>query len=338
MGNFRDDIATALAGAVIPSLTQVGYTGIEYAQIGNGDYPPVVLVPPHERKFNGAIYIFAQEDNGKNKVMQALVDCADIPYPEQEAFAHIVAGYPPGENQVLTVFRRNTPRQNTGFGGATGLRSSLTQLASRDIALRLVPTSPPSLTLLLSEGFYRIGGQSYYAADNVTFLDVSAYLPASGMGRYIGVGIDRFASPVVIEGAAFSLPEPTPANYIPTTWGNDTAALGWVYLTDDLTAITDSHIQNDTTSRYAPGASDTGFVQATDPGAVGSGSQWVDTSAGAGNWVLKVRNTTNTGWEPIRATPPSTPIEITGSTSGNAALQNLLAALESLGIITDSTT
>ncbi len=42
------------------------------------------------------------------------------------------------------------------------------------------------------------------------------------------------------------------------------------------------------------------FVQSTDPGAVGAGKQWVDTSLGTGLWQLKTRNAANTGW---KATP-----------------------------------
>jgi len=38
------------------------------------------------------------------------------------------------------------------------------------------------------------------------------------------------------------------------------------------------------------------WIQATDPGGIGAGKQWVDTSGGTGLWQLKTRNETNTGW------------------------------------------
>ena len=38
-----------------------------------------------------------------------------------------------------------------------------------------------------------------------------------------------------------------------------------------------------------------GYKQATDPGAVGAGIQWVDTSSGS--FLLKSRNASNTGWD-----------------------------------------
>ena len=36
-----------------------------------------------------------------------------------------------------------------------------------------------------------------------------------------------------------------------------------------------------------------GYVQASDPGAVGAGKLWTDTSGGTGYWVTKMRNIAN---------------------------------------------
>ena len=54
------------------------------------------------------------------------------------------------------------------------------------------------------------------------------------------------------------------------------------------------HKNLDTTELHIPG-----YVQAGDPGAVGAGTFWVDTSGGTGLWVLRVRNATDTNWETI---------------------------------------
>lgn len=40
-----------------------------------------------------------------------------------------------------------------------------------------------------------------------------------------------------------------------------------------------------------------GYIQSGDPGAVGAGYYWVDTSLGHDRWKLKVRNMVNSGWE-----------------------------------------
>jgi len=42
-----------------------------------------------------------------------------------------------------------------------------------------------------------------------------------------------------------------------------------------------------------------GYVQSDDPGAVGAGKLWVDTTGGTGAWVVKVRNAGDTAWEAI---------------------------------------
>jgi len=42
-----------------------------------------------------------------------------------------------------------------------------------------------------------------------------------------------------------------------------------------------------------------GYIQPTDPGAVGGGMLWVDTAGGPGNYALKIRNDANTAWEAV---------------------------------------
>ncbi len=40
-----------------------------------------------------------------------------------------------------------------------------------------------------------------------------------------------------------------------------------------------------------------GYVQTSDPGAVGAGRLWVDTTLGAGQWAIKLRKADDSGWE-----------------------------------------
>ena len=42
-----------------------------------------------------------------------------------------------------------------------------------------------------------------------------------------------------------------------------------------------------------------GYAQAGDPGAVGGGKQWIDSSAGTGKWALKIRKEDDLGWETV---------------------------------------
>jgi len=48
-----------------------------------------------------------------------------------------------------------------------------------------------------------------------------------------------------------------------------------------------------------------GYVQASDPGAVGAGKLWIDTSGGTGKWGLKIRNLADDGWELVDFELPS---------------------------------
>jgi hypothetical protein len=46
-------------------------------------------------------------------------------------------------------------------------------------------------------------------------------------------------------------------------------------------------------------AHEIGFRQSGDPGAVGAGVSWIDTTLGTGLWVHKIRNAANNGWETV---------------------------------------
>ena len=54
------------------------------------------------------------------------------------------------------------------------------------------------------------------------------------------------------------------------------------------------HKNLDTTSLHVPG-----YQQSSDPGAIGTGKYWIDTTGGTGAWALKVRNAANSGWETV---------------------------------------
>lgn len=73
------------------------------------------------------------------------------------------------------------------------------------------------------------------------------------------------------------------------------------------------------------------FKQSTDPGAVGAGKGWVDTSSGP-PYSLKIRNAANTGWDAVGATSGGTvaAADVTYAGSTNLAATNVEAALDEL--------
>jgi len=71
------------------------------------------------------------------------------------------------------------------------------------------------------------------------------------------------------------------------------------------------------------------FVQDTDPGAVGAGVMWIDTSLGAGQWVSKLRNVADDGWEEVGKTPGgSTFPDIPHYSKGTGNLNVVLTATQ----------
>lgn len=52
-----------------------------------------------------------------------------------------------------------------------------------------------------------------------------------------------------------------------------------------------------------------GYVTDTDPGAVGAGMLWIDTSGGTGNWAVKIRNPEDDNWEGAGGGFDPSPIE-----------------------------
>lgn len=73
-----------------------------------------------------------------------------------------------------------------------------------------------------------------------------------------------------------------------------------------------SHKDLTTSDLHAPG-----YVQTSDPGATGASIQWIDTSAGAGKWLNKIRKSDNSGWESLQYFPA---VDIDGGTIDGAVI------------------
>lgn len=81
-----------------------------------------------------------------------------------------------------------------------------------------------------------------------------------------------------------------------------------------------------------------GYVQSSDPGAIGSGKAWVDISGGAGNWLLKLRNESDTAFEQLskldsKINPSLIPFSYSGFTATNlfdAVVEAFYSPIESV--------
>lgn len=81
-----------------------------------------------------------------------------------------------------------------------------------------------------------------------------------------------------------------------------------------------------------------GYVQSSDPGAIGSGKAWVDISGGPGNWLLKLRNESDTAFEQLskldsQINPSLIPFSYSGFTATNlfdAVVEAFYSPIESV--------
>jgi hypothetical protein len=76
-----------------------------------------------------------------------------------------------------------------------------------------------------------------------------------------------------------------------------------------------------------------GYVQSGDPGSVGAGRLWVDTSLGSGKWAIKLRKADNSGWEyaaylgaDVRISTASRPTLTLDDTGGSSLLGRVVFA------------
>lgn len=70
------------------------------------------------------------------------------------------------------------------------------------------------------------------------------------------------------------------------------SALGGAFLEGVVVGVQHAFIQDKDT--HVPS-----YIASSDPGAVGAGIQWIDTNLGTGAWILKTRNSGDTGWETV---------------------------------------
>ena len=69
-----------------------------------------------------------------------------------------------------------------------------------------------------------------------------------------------------------------------------------------------------------------GYITNVDPGAVGAGKVWIDTSSGAGNWITKIRNAADTGWETVSGSGGANQLTDLSDVSVAAQTANLIMA------------
>lgn len=179
---LEDDLTQALTQA----FEAIGWTQPLDAKLGNG--AGVVIVPPAQAKFPGALYAY----NTDNGVFQVVNSHAGIPYNNDWAETKIKLAYPPGERQYLHIVWIDLEGllQNKGMLPLQYEHEINKYLApERWVPLRI--TAGTGLGLNLIGGWLQSGRRLVYLPNTTGVIDMSSHRPAtSNMARYCMVYYD----------------------------------------------------------------------------------------------------------------------------------------------------
>ncbi len=300
-----DDLRAQLSQALQGLAKNIGFTNVQSARLGNGNFPPTVIIPPEQALFPGMMWVHWIVDGTKNE-FQALNMCDGLSYDNATAFTPVRVGYLP-KSTTLAIIGLDPADVHVFTGGATPMQNAVQHQAfvtPERMASMKLGFDGTGLVLSLTGGVIRYGPeQELWVPANPAFLDVTDYIPATASTtRYIMVGINPDFAPVVVEGAEFPSSDPQPANYIPLVTEAGVLNLGWVRLYNGMTVGVQELITPNQSIYYMPiddtGGATTGavaLVQADEPTDAEPGLIWLqdnDTAPPA----LMLRDVDNATW------------------------------------------
>ncbi|MBZ0315078.1 MAG: hypothetical protein K8L91_01575 [Anaerolineae bacterium] len=183
---FEDDLTKAFTD----TLEENGWTGKFKAKLGNGE--GVVIVPPSEAKFPGALWVYRELQAGRKDRVQVANTYAGIPYNNDWPEVDVVVGYPPGERQILEIMKVD----RRGLVLTKGL---LPIQSDNEIQKYLSPerwtplriTAGTGLGLNLIGGWLQSNTSLIYLPNTTSILDMTSHRPStSNMARYCMVYYD----------------------------------------------------------------------------------------------------------------------------------------------------
>jgi hypothetical protein len=225
---FEDDLSKAFTDVIEES----GWTNIFDAKLGDGT--GVVIVPPAESKFPGALWVYKTVAAGRKERMQVANTYAGIPYSNDWAELDVKVGYPPGERHQLEIMQVS----RRGLYMTQGVLPSQVQAA---IAEHLSPerweplriTAGAGLALNLLGGWLQAGSTLIYLPTSEGILDMTGHRPATAnMARYCMVYYNPDGATYgAVDGDDFSDTDPTvAASQMPTAVPAGALVLGHVRL------------------------------------------------------------------------------------------------------------
>ncbi len=225
---FEDDLSKAFTDVV----AEAGWTNIFDAKLGDGT--GVVIVPPAESKFPGALWVYKTVAAGRKERIQVANTYAGIPYSNDWAELDVKVGYPPGERHQLEIMQVS----RRGLYMTQGVLPSQVQAA---IAEHLSPerweplriTAGAGLALNLLGGWLQAGQTLIYLPTSEGILDMTGHRPATAnMARYCMVYYNPDGATYgAVDGDDFADTDPTAAtSLMPTAVPAGALVLGHVRL------------------------------------------------------------------------------------------------------------
>lgn len=225
---FEDDLSKAFTDVIEES----GWTNIFDAKLGDGT--GVVIVPPAESKFPGALWVYKTVAAGRKERMQVANTYAGIPYSNDWAELDVKVGYPPGERHQLEIMKVS----RRGLYMTQGALPSQVQAA---IAEHLSPerweplriTAGAGLALNLLGGWLQAGSTLIYLPTSEGILDMTGHRPSTAnMARYCMVYYDPDGATYgAVDGDDFADTDPSAAaSLMPTAVPAGVLVLGHVRL------------------------------------------------------------------------------------------------------------
>lgn len=183
---FEDDLTRAFTD----TLEENGWTGKFKAKLGNG--AGVVIVPPSEAKFPGALWVYRELQAGRKDRVQVANTYAGIPYNNDWPEVDVVVGYPPGERQILEIMKVDRRGLVLTKGPLPIQSDNETQKylsPERWTPLRIVAGTGLGLNLI--GGWFQSNTSLIYLPNMTAILDMSSHRPSTtNMARYCMVYYD----------------------------------------------------------------------------------------------------------------------------------------------------
>lgn len=284
-----------------------GFTDYQVVRLGDGQEPATVLVPLARREHPKlqTFYVHTNSEGTLN-VFQVLNWPGSGVTPDNSTpWLEVIIAHVPWSDKLHIVSVADGGLAALGAPPLhLGLQQAATITPDRFVHNGLYIAS--GMMLGFRGGRFRYNNKNIHINPTASFLDLTSYIPAtSGKDRWVLVSVSDIGVAEVVQGPEFDTGDASPASFIPVNLSRRGLYLGRVRLTHGDTALADSQLYPDADVFFVPSPV---YQQVSDPGAVGAGVLWFDTSGGAGKWQLKVRNNADTAWELVAS----------GSSSGSA--------------------